>query len=57
MMKTKPPNRFAKKIEWIVSGDKDVIAFAGNPGNPAMRKSFMILGFCYPKIDLQRSLL
>jgi len=52
----KAADQVRKKIEWIVAGDKDVIAFAGNLGNPAMRKSFMILGFCYPKIDPQRSL-
>jgi hypothetical protein len=52
----KAADQVKKKIEWIISGDKDVIAFAGSLGNPAMRKSFMILGFCYPKIDPQRSL-
>lgn len=52
----KAADQVRKKIEWIVAGDKDVIAFAGNLGNPAMRKSFMILGFCYPKLDPQQSL-
>ena len=52
----KAADQVRKKIEWIVAGDKDVIAFTGNLANPAMRRSFMILGFCYPKIDSQRSL-
>jgi hypothetical protein len=44
------------RIESIISADNDVIAFAGNLANPAMRRSFMLLGFCYPKVDPQRSL-
>jgi hypothetical protein len=53
----KAADQVRKKIEWINAGDKDVIALAGNLGNPAMRRSFMILGFCYPKIDPQQQLL
>jgi len=53
----KAADQVCKKIKWIVSGDKDVIAFTGNLANPAMRRSFMILGFCYPKIDPQPLLL
>ena len=45
-----------KKLEWITSGDKDLILYAGNLANPAMRKSFMILGCCYPKDDPQMTL-
>jgi hypothetical protein len=52
----KAAEQVRKKVEWIVSRDRDVIAFAGNLGNPAMRRRFMILGFCYPKIDPQRPL-
>jgi hypothetical protein len=52
----KAAEQVRKKIEWIICGDKDVIAFTGNLGHPAMRRSFMILGFCYPKIEPQRSL-
>jgi hypothetical protein len=53
----KAAEQVKKKLEWITAGDKDVIAFAGNLGDPRMRRSFMILGFCYPKMELQRTLL
>ena len=45
-----------KKLLWVTSGDKDLILYAGNLANPAMRKSFMILGCCYPKDDPQMTL-
>ena len=38
-----------RKLQWVTSADKDLILYAGNLANPAMRKSFMILGCCYPK--------
>jgi len=52
----KAAEQVRRKIQFITSPDRDVIAFAGNLANPTMRKSFMILGFCYPKLDLQQSL-
>lgn len=46
-----------KKLETIASADNDLILFAGNLANPAMRRSFMILGCCYPKKNRQPDLL
>lgn len=45
-----------KKLAWIAQGDKEVILFTGNLANPAMRRSFIVLGFCYPKLMPQMSL-
>ena len=45
-----------KKPEWIAQGDKEVIVFTGNLANPAMRRSFLILGFCYLKLTPQMCL-
>ena len=45
-----------KKLAWIARGDKEVILFTGNLANPAMRRSFIVLGFCYPKLVPQMSL-
>ncbi len=52
----KAADQVRRKIEFITAKDKDVVAFAGNLAHPAMRQSFMLLGFCYPKVDPQRSL-
>lgn len=52
----KAAEQVRQKLRWIAQGDKEVIIFAGNLANPAMRRSFMVLGFCYPKIDSQISL-
>jgi len=54
---TQAAEQVRKKLEWVCSGDKDLILYAGNLANPAMRKSFMILGCCYPKDDPQLPLL
>ena len=45
-----------KKLETIASADNDLILFAGNLAHPAMRRSFMILGCCYPKKKRQTEL-
>jgi hypothetical protein len=49
----KAAEQVRKKLEMITRSNRELILFAGNLGNPAMRKSFMILGCCWPKIDLQ----
>ena len=49
----KAAEQVRKKLEWVTAGDKDLILYAGNLANPARRKSFMILGCCYPKDDPQ----
>jgi len=49
----KAAEQVRKKLEWITSGDRELILYAGNLANPIMRKSFMILGCCYPKDDPQ----
>ncbi|MBA4387432.1 MAG: hypothetical protein C0404_05585 [Verrucomicrobia bacterium] len=49
----KAAEQVKKKLETISGADKDLILFAGNLAHPAMRKSFMILGCCYPKRSLQ----
>ncbi len=45
-----------KKLDWIARGDKEVIMYAGNLADPRMRRSFIILGFCYPKDEPQMTL-
>lgn len=45
-----------KKLETISGPDKNLILFVGNLANPAMRRSFVILGCCYPKADPQTTL-
>ena len=45
-----------KKLDWISKGDREVIVYVGNLANPAMRRSFIILGFCYPKAEPQMTL-
>lgn len=45
------------KLETIAREKNDLILFVGNLANPAMRRSFMILGCCYPKKQRQRTLL
>ncbi len=45
-----------KKIESIADVANDLFLFAGNLANPAMRRSFMILGCCYPKKNRQKEL-
>jgi len=52
----KAAEQVRKKLEWITAGDKDLILYVGNLANPIMRKSFMILGCCYPKDDPQMTL-
>lgn len=52
----KAADQVKKKIETIASADNDLILFAGNLANPAMRRSFMILGCCYPKKKRQTEL-
>jgi hypothetical protein len=52
----KAAQQVSKKIEAIASVDNDLILFAGNLANPAMRRSFMILGCCYPKKKPQTEL-
>lgn len=54
--KEKAAEQVKKKLETISGADKDLILFVGNLANPAMRKSFMILGCCYPKANLQATL-
>lgn len=54
--KEKAADQVKKKLEVISAPDKDLILFVGNLANPAMRKSFMILGCCYPKASPQRTL-
>lgn len=46
-----------QKIESILSPKNDTVFYSGNLGNRKMRKTFMILGFCYPKIEPQLNLL
>ncbi len=53
----KAAEQVRKKLEWVCAGDKDLILYAGNLANPVMRKSFMILGCCYPKDDPQMTFL
>ncbi|MCE0523916.1 MAG: hypothetical protein LV480_13490 [Methylacidiphilales bacterium] len=52
----KAADQVYKKLEEVTSAQRDLILFAGNQANPARRQSFMILGCCWPKIDLQESL-
>jgi hypothetical protein len=52
----KAAEQVKKKIETIAGADNDLILFAGNLANPAMRRSFMILGCCYPKKKQQTEL-
>ena len=42
-----------RKVETIACEANDLILYAGNLGHPAMRKSFMILGLCYPRASRQ----
>ena len=51
--KEKAADQVKKKLESISGPDKDLILFAGNLADPAKRKSFMILGCCYPKANPQ----
>lgn len=44
-----------KKLEKVTSPQRDLILFAGNQANPARRKSFMILGCCWPRAQPQQS--
>ena len=52
----KAADQVRKKIETIASADNDLMLFAGNLANPAMRRSFMILGCCYAKKKRQTEL-
>ena len=52
----KAAEQVRKKLETIASADNDLILFAGNLAHPAMRRSFMILGCCYPKKKRQTEL-
>jgi hypothetical protein len=52
----KAAEQVRKKIEIIASPHNDLILFAGNLANPTMRRSFMILGCCYPKKKRQSEL-
>jgi len=52
----KASEQVRKKLETIASAENDLILFAGNLGHPAMRRSFMILGCCYPKKSRQTEL-
>ena len=45
-----------KKLEWIAKGDKELILYVGNLADPRMRRSFIVLGFCYPKEEPQLTL-
>ena len=52
----KAAEQVKKKIETIAGAENDLMLFAGNLANPAMRRSFMILGCCYPKKKRQTEL-
>jgi hypothetical protein len=52
----KAAEQVRKKLETIASSENDLILFAGNLANPVMRRSFMILGCCYPKRQRQQTL-
>ncbi len=52
----KAADQVRRKIEQVASAKYDLILFAGNQGHPAKRKTFMILGCCYPKQDRQMEL-
>lgn len=52
----KAADQVHKKLEQVTSAQKDLILFVGNQANPTRRRSFMILGCCWPKLDLQQSL-
>lgn len=45
-----------RKLEEVTSETNDLILFAGNQADPRKRKTFMLLGCCYPKRDLQGQL-
>lgn len=49
----KAADQVKKKLETISGPDKDLILFVGNLAHPAMRRRFMILGCCYPKVNRQ----
>jgi len=53
----KAAEQVRQKLEQVSAADKDLILFCGNLANPAMRKSFMILGCCWPKKTAQQMLL
>ncbi|NRB75052.1 MAG: hypothetical protein HRU46_11905 [Verrucomicrobiales bacterium] len=42
-----------KKLLQVTSEDRDLILFAGNQADPRKRQTFMLLGCCWPKLDLQ----
>jgi hypothetical protein len=44
-----------KKLEQVVNPGNDLVLFVGNLANPLMRKSFMILGCCWPKLPERSS--
>ncbi len=54
--KEKAADQVKKKLQFVSAPDKDLILFVGNLANPAMRKSFLILGCCYPKASPQQTL-
>lgn len=52
----KAAEQVKKKLETISAPDNDLILFVGNLAAPAKRKSFMILGCCFPKTSTQGTL-
>jgi len=52
----KAAEQVRKKIEQVSSAQNDLFLFAGNQGHPAKRRTFMILGCCYPRKERQMQL-